>query len=86
MIVWAVMIPLFVWVSVRNISHWRDRVGRRPHQGDRRLGVDHYGAAVRRRHRDDLLRLYPGLHRDLRLLRAPNRTEVTVKANARAEH
>ncbi len=68
MIVWAVMIPLFVWVTRPEHLPRRDRAARRPHQGPRRLRLDHYGAAVRRRHRDDLLRLHPGLHRNLRLL------------------
>ena len=67
MIVWAVMIPLFVWVTVRNISHGVIPLPAGP-PGHRRLRLDHHGAAVRRRYRHDLLRLHPGLRRYLRLL------------------
>ena len=71
MIVWAVMIPLFVWVSVRNISHGVIALPAGPTKviGDSGWIITAllYVAVIV----DDLLRLYPGLHRDLRLLRAP---------------
>ena len=72
MIVWAVMIPLFVWVTIRNVSHGVIPPARRTGQDPRRLRLDHRSAAVRRRDRHHLLRLHPGLHRHLRLLGAPN--------------
>ena len=68
MVVWAVMIPLFVWVTVRNVSNGVIRAARRARPDPGRLRLDHHGAALRRSDRHDLLRLHPGLHRDLRLL------------------
>ena len=70
MVVWAAMIPLFVWVTIRNIIARRHPGAgrRRPRPG--RLRLDHHGAALRGRHRHHLLRLHPGVRRHLRLLAA----------------
>ena len=69
MVVWAAMIPLFVWVTIRNISAGVIPVpARPPHPG--RLRLDHHGAALCRRHRHHLLRLHPGLRRNVRVLGA----------------
>ena len=71
MIVWAVMIPLFVWVTRPQYLPRRDPPARRADQGSGDSGwiitALLYVAVIA----DDLLRLHPGFHRNLRLLSAP---------------
>ena len=82
MVVWAAMIPLFVWVTVRNVVHGVIPAagGRWPGSWATRAGSSRRCSTWRDRHH--LLRLHPGVRRHLRLLAAPalqqsaNRTVV----------
>ena len=68
MVVWAAMIPLFVWVTVRNIVHG---VIPAPAGVARILGDSGWiitALLYVGRDRHHLLRLHPGIHRHLRLL------------------